>query len=403
MTSFREKMKSRSSLKNIKNQIERAQNRRYIEDGFWEIENPKKNSLAETKAWIRFMPAPEGEDTPWISYSGYDIFLGKGRVYRERALFSLDPNASDPVNEMNKVLHAEGRHKEAFNSRKFFVCNIFVEKDFQNPENDGKVFKFRYGPQIHKMLMEASGLSEVQEDKKKKESSVEAEEDIMDESVEKSHERPLINPWCLFAEDPDGGLGGQVFVLTSHLEDGIANYKKSKFAKMNPAKIPENLRKHYTKDGWTRDFLRTDEEREAVYNSLYSLKEEESEDNYKSYEELEKLLIDVLGPEKALLGRRNKNGGGQAQPSNNTQQESHQSQPSNALDDEIPEFEDEIFNLDDPSTSEQENVGSHLADDDLENIEVGGQETDLTDINDFDELDDGFGEDFYQGFADDTK
>ncbi len=98
-------------------------------------------------AVIRFLPAPNGEDLPFVKLYSH-AFQGPGGWYIENSLTSL--GQKDPVSEYNTTLWNNGTDagKELARKQKrklTYISNIYVVKDPSNPENEGKVFLYKYG------------------------------------------------------------------------------------------------------------------------------------------------------------------------------------------------------------------------------------------------------------------
>ena len=85
-------------------------------------------------------------------------FQDKGGWYIENSLTTL--NQKDPVSEENTRLWNTGvdSDKEIRRKRKrklSYYSNIYVVSDFQHPENEGKVFLFKFGKKIFDKITEA--------------------------------------------------------------------------------------------------------------------------------------------------------------------------------------------------------------------------------------------------------
>jgi hypothetical protein len=191
------------------------------------------------------LPTPEGDEMPWVSYFDHG-FQGPGGWYIEKSLTTI--GKKDPVSEYNTSLWNTGieANKEMARKQKrrlHYVSNIFVVSDPKNPDNEGKVFQYRYGKKIFEMLKEAISPA------------------FEDESA--------INPFDLRGE-------GANFKIKIRKVDGYWNYDKSEFD--SPANLFE------------------DEARlENIAMSTKSLSEIISPSKFKSYEELKEKLDRVLG------------------------------------------------------------------------------------------------------------
>jgi len=214
----------------------------YSDDNFWK---PELDKSGNGYAVVRFLPTPEGEEMPWVSYFDHG-FQGPGGWYIEKSLTTL--GKQDPVSEYNSQLWNTGIEANREIARKqkrrlHYVSNIFVVSDPKNPDNEGKVFSYRYGKKIFEMLKEA--ISPAFED-----------------------EAP-INPFDLRGE-------GANFKIKIRKVDGYWNYDKSEFD--TPAPLFDS-----------------EEKLNNIYSSLSSLNELIAPEQFKSYDELKEKLDRVLG------------------------------------------------------------------------------------------------------------
>ena len=214
----------------------------YGDDNFWK---PELDKSGNGYAVVRFLPTPEGDEMPWVSYFDHG-FQGPGGWYIEKSLTTI--GKKDPVSEYNTSLWNTGIEANKEQARKqkrrlHYVSNIFVVSDPKNPDNEGKVFQYRYGKKIFEMLKEAISPA------------------FEDESA--------INPFDLRGE-------GANFKIKIRKVDGYWNYDKSEFDAQTP--------------------LFDDEARlEQIATSTNSLSEIISPSKFKSYEELKEKLDRVLG------------------------------------------------------------------------------------------------------------
>jgi len=214
----------------------------YSDDNFWK---PELDKSGNGYAVVRFLPTPEGEEMPWVSYFDHG-FQGPGGWYIEKSLTTL--GKQDPVSEYNSQLWNTGIEANREIARKqkrrlHYVSNIYVVSDPKNPDNEGKVFSYRYGKKIFEMLKEA--ISPAFED-----------------------EAP-INPFDLRGE-------GANFKIKIRKVDGYWNYDKSEFD--TPAPLFDS-----------------EEKLNDIYSSLSSLNELIAPNQFKSYDELKEKLDRVLG------------------------------------------------------------------------------------------------------------
>jgi hypothetical protein len=211
------------------------------DERLWKPELDKTNN---GYAVIRFLPAPSGEDLPWVKLYSH-AFQGTGGWYIENSLTTV--NQKDPVSEYNRELWNTGNEKDKETVRKqkrklSFYSNIYVVKDPLNPHNEGKVFLFKYGKKIFDKIMAAM-------------------------QPEFEDETP-INPFDFWQ--------GANFKLKIRKVDGYWNYDKSEFDSANP-------------------LLDDDEALEAIWNKEYSLSELIAPDQFKTYDALKTRLDNVLG------------------------------------------------------------------------------------------------------------
>jgi len=220
-----------------------GQKNKYGDDRIWK---PTVDKSGNGYAVIRFLPAPDGEDLPWVRYWDHGFKGPTGLWYIERSLTSIGQN--DPVSEMNSQLWNSGRDEDKQTARErkrrlHYVSNIYVVKDPANPENEGKVFLYQFGKKIFDKIM-----------------------DMMQPQFQ--DEDPV---------DPFDFWEGADFKLKIRQVEGYRNYDKSEFAAQGPLLSGD------------------DDELEGVYNRMHSLKEFNDEKNYKSYSELKTKLHRVLG------------------------------------------------------------------------------------------------------------
>ena len=214
----------------------------YNDDTMWK---PELDKSGNGYAVVRFLPTPDGEEMPWVSYFDHG-FQGPGGWYIEKSLTTL--NKQDPVSEYNTQLWNTGieANKEIARKQKrrlHYVSNVYVVSDPKNPDNEGKVFKYRFGKKIFEALKEA--ISPAFEDEK------------------------AINPFDLRDE-------GANFKIKIRKVDGYWNYDKSEFDSPAP--------------------LFTDENKlNDIYTSVHSLSGIIAPSEFKSYEELKEKLDRVLG------------------------------------------------------------------------------------------------------------
>ena len=213
------------------------------DDRYWKLEVDKSGN---GYAVLRFLPAPDGEDMPFVKLYSH-AFQGKGGWYIENSLTTL--GQKDPVSEYNSELWNNGTDagKELARKQKrklTYITNVYVVKDPANPQNEGQVFLYKFGKKIFDKLMAAM-------------------------QPEFDDEDP-INPFDFWQ--------GANFKLKAKNVAGYRNYDSSDFDR--PGALLED-----------------DEELEAIWKKEYSLAELVSPDQFKSYEDLKRRLNQVLGNE----------------------------------------------------------------------------------------------------------
>jgi len=221
----------------------KAETKSYADDRFWK---PTQDKAGNGYAVIRFLPAKEGEDLPWVRYWDHGFKGPTGMWYIENSLTSV--NEADPVSEMNTLLWNSGRDedKQTARDRKrrlHYVSNVLVVSDSANPENEGKVYLYKFGKKIFDKIM-----------------------DVMQPQF--ADEAP-VNPYDFWE--------GADFKIKIRKVEGWTNYDKSEFS--NPAPLMNG----------------EEEALEGVYNKLYALSDFTKAENYKSYVELKAKLNRVLG------------------------------------------------------------------------------------------------------------
>jgi len=214
----------------------------YVDERQWK---PSVDKAGNGYAVLRFLPAPEGNELPWVRYWDHGFKGPTGQWYIEKSLTSI--GQQDPVSESNSKLWNSGndRDKDVARERKrrlHYVSNVLVESDPANPANEGKVMLFVFGKKIFDKIM-----------------------DVMQPQFQ--DEQPM-NPYDFWE--------GASFKLKIRNVEGYRNYDKSEFASPSPLSESE-------------------EELESIYNKLYDLNEFSDPENYKTYAELEARLHLVLG------------------------------------------------------------------------------------------------------------
>jgi len=218
---------------------------KYTDDRLWK---PELDKTGNGYAVLRFLPATADEEMPWTRLWSH-AFQDKGGWYIENSLTTL--NQKDPVSEENTRLWNTGvdSDKEIARKRKrklSYYSNILIVSDPKHPENEGKVFLFKFGKKIFDKITEA--MQPAFED-----------------------EKP-INPFDFWK--------GANFKLKIRKVDGYWNYDKSEFEAASEIA-----------DG--------DDKIKEIWSKQYPLKPFLDPSNFKSYDELKEKL------NKVITGTRN--------------------------------------------------------------------------------------------------
>jgi hypothetical protein len=211
------------------------------DDRLWKLEVDKGGN---GYAVIRFLPAPNGEDLPFVKLYSH-AFQGPGGWFIENSLTTL--GQKDPVSEYNSLLWNNGTDagKDAARKQKrklTYISNIYVVKDPANPQNEGKVMLYKYGKKIFDKLTAAM------------------QPEFEDEE----------------AIDPFDFWQGANFKLKAKNVAGYRNYDSSEFAAQSA-------------------LLDDDDAMEGIWKKQFSLEEFVAPDQFKSYDELKTRLDYVLG------------------------------------------------------------------------------------------------------------
>jgi hypothetical protein len=216
------------------------------DDRLWK---PSVDKAGNGFAVIRFLPAHPNCELPWAQVWSH-AFQGPGGWYIENSLTTIGKD--DPVGELNRSLWNSGSDADKEVARKqkrklSYYANIYVVKDSNNPENEGRVFLYKFGKKIYDKITAAM-------------------------QPEFEDEDP-INPFDFWK--------GANFKLKIKNVAGYWNYDSSEF-------------------GRSEALLDDEEELETIYNKLYDLSEFTAPDQFKSYDDLKKRLDAVLGNKQQL-------------------------------------------------------------------------------------------------------
>jgi hypothetical protein len=236
-------MRGEQSLSALTSELEKlnAKYERKNDERFW---TPTVDKVGNGYAVIRFLPAPGDEEVPFVRIFDHGFKGPSGSWYIENSLTTI--GQKDPVSEVNSALWNSGVESDKDTARKqkrrlHFISNIYVVEDHGNPENNGKVFLFKYGKKIFDKLNE-----------------------VMNPQF--PDEKPL-NPFDFWE--------GANLALKIRNVEGYRNYDKSAF--MNLSVLHKD-----------------DSKLEMIHSQEYSLQEFLKPSNFKTYEELKEKLTRVL-------------------------------------------------------------------------------------------------------------
>jgi hypothetical protein len=252
MSNFATLKKNSNTLDRLSKEIEKlnapASSERKDDDKFWKLERDKNGNGS---AVIRFLPAPavDGDDAlPWVRVFDHGFQGPTGKWYIENSLTTL--NQKDPVSEYNSQLWNQSSDDNSWQRklaraqkrRLHYISNIYVVSDPKNPENEGKVFLFKFGKKIFDKITLLM--------------NPEFEGDVP------------VNPFDFWK--------GANFKIRIRTVDGYPNYDQSVFDAPKP-------------------LMDDDDELESLWKKEYSLATFLSPENFKSYEELKRRLDEVVG------------------------------------------------------------------------------------------------------------
>ena len=254
-----DKLKSTNNLDKLLSAVKEdnkdpSDKKSYVDERLWK---PELDTSGNGYAVIRFLPAIEGEDLPWVKLFSHAFQGPTGQWYIENSRTTLGRGdiGKDPASEYNTSLWNSGVETDKEIARKqkrklSYYSNNYVVSDSKNPHNEGKVFLFRYGKKIFDKLMAAM------------------QPEFEDESP--------INPFDFWK--------GANFKLKIRKVDGYWNYDKSEF------EAPSAI-------------LDDDSAIERIWKEQYSLADFTAPSNFISYEEL-KTRLDAVLSGKTIVGNQ---------------------------------------------------------------------------------------------------
>ena len=237
------KKKSKSGIDEL---IKKMDDQTKAKDGFKDdrLWRPEQDKSGNGFAIIRFLPTADGEDVPWAKVYNH-AFQGPGGGSIENSLTTI--GQKDPVGELNNQLWNSGLESDKdlarVRKRKLtYISNVYIVSDPSNPQNEGKVFLYKYGVKIYEKIQEAM-------------------------KPEFNDEEP-INPFDFWK--------GANFRIKIRKVGGFTNYDKSEFDSQSV-------------------LFDDDAKLEKIWKSEYPLLPFLDASNFKSYDELKTRMQEVLG------------------------------------------------------------------------------------------------------------
>jgi hypothetical protein len=243
---FKNFKKGRKKLNSAVNKM-KDQNPKFKKDErFW---TPTKDDSGSSNALIRFLPQPDIEQPPTISFFQHG-FKEKGKWFIENcpSTFAepcpvcehIEPYWDEDTEESKNYARRYSRTKQ-------FIANILVIKDLMNPKNNGKVFLFKFGIKIYEKIEEKV-----------------FPESELDEAVQ------IFDPW-----------EGCAFKLKLRQKSGRNNYDNSEFVSKSEPVAAD------------------DTGMETIFNQLTDLSEFLAKDKFKAYDKLAKKFNRIMKLEGA--------------------------------------------------------------------------------------------------------
>ena len=250
---FKNKMKSTETTEKLASSFEQKS---YIDGRYWK---PTIDKNGNANCVIRFLPAGGDEEEYFVTMLSYAFKNDDtNQWYIENSLRTI--NQDDPCAQKNSELWNTGIEDNQNLVRKRsqktnYISNVLVIKDPDHPENEGKVFLYKYGKAVMKKIKEAI-------------------------KPEFADETP-INPFNMWE--------GANFKLRIYKAAGdrFPNYDKCAFE--SPTALMDG----------------DDEKIESeVYNKLYELQPEIAPNKFKTYAELKERLAIVNGETIATTAKK---------------------------------------------------------------------------------------------------
>jgi hypothetical protein len=218
------------------------------DETFW---YPDLDKTGNGEAIIRFLPAPPDEELPFIRLFTRGFKGPTGSWYIENCRSTINEN--DPVGEYctqlwNTGIEADKASARVMKRKLTFISNVYIVRDKLNPQNEGKVFRYRFGAKIFEKINSSANPS--------------FEDD------------QAIDPFNLW--------DGANFRLRIKMKDGYRNYDDSKFDSPSP-------------------LFNDDDKIDEIWKQSHSLATFVTPDKFKSYDELKARMNRVLAFDSNVL------------------------------------------------------------------------------------------------------
>jgi len=252
-------------------------------DKFWKVES---DAAGNAYAVIRFLPGKTEDDDVFVKTYSHGFQNDAGKWFIDNCLTTLGQDC--PVCNSNSVLWNSGidANKDIARKRKrkvSYISNILVVADSKHPENEGKVFLFKYGQKIFDKIVGAM-------------------------QPEFEDETP-INPF-----DLDKGAN---FKLKMRRVEGFANFDKSEFDEVSAI---------------------NKKEQKNVMDSIHDIGVFLAPSEFKSFDELKAKLDKVLGTSSALAPKASSKDDDEVKPERQQRKGVHEESSGGEDDDDMAFF-----------------------------------------------------------------
>lgn len=149
---FNEYKKAKSKLASIAKE-KADQKPSYADDRFWELTRDKSDV---GEAVIRFLSLQDVDEFPITNYLNHS-FQQHGQWFWENCPKTLDMSNPCPVCDYTQPYWDKGTEESKaiagkYSRKKNYIANILVVTDPAKPENNGKVFLFKFGKTIYEKI-----------------------------------------------------------------------------------------------------------------------------------------------------------------------------------------------------------------------------------------------------------